>query len=95
MVTNTVPIRATLLTKEQCGFCDDAKALLNRLAHDYPLVIETVNLDSPLGQQLALRGGVLFPPGLFLDDQPYSYGRVSEKKLRRELARRSASPSPA
>jgi hypothetical protein len=48
-----------------------------------------VALRSPAGERLALKGGVLFPPGLFLDDEPFCYGRVSERTLREELARRS------
>ena len=81
-------IRVTLLSQTQCGFCDDAKAVLQRLVREFPLVIETVNLDSAAGERLAVRGGVLFPPGLFLDGEPFSYGRLSERKLRRELERR-------
>lgn len=81
-------IRVTLLTKPHCEFCDDAKGILSRLAVGYPLVIETVDLDSPAGEQLALHGGILFPPGIFLDGEPFSYGRLSERKLRRELERR-------
>lgn len=88
-----VSIHVTLLTKAQCAFCEDAKAILSRLAADYPLVIETVDLDSPVGEQLALRGDVLFPPGLFLNGQPFSYGHVSEKRLRRVLAELSMSAS--
>lgn len=30
----------------------------------------------------------MFPPGIFLDGEPFSYGRPSERKLRRELERR-------
>lgn len=95
MASEAPRICVTLLTKAQCALCDDAKATLSRLARDYPIVIETVDLDSPLGEQLALRGGVLFPPGIFLDDQPFSYGRLSEKKLRRKLAQCSPSGSDA
>jgi glutaredoxin len=84
-------IHVTLLTTPQCGYCEDAKAVLTRLAQDYPLTVEVVELNSPAGERLALVGGVLFPPGLFLDGEPFSYGRVSERKVRRELARRSAS----
>ena len=40
------------------------------------------------GQVLAERSGVLFPPGIFLDGEPFSYGRLSERKLRRELEQR-------
>ena len=81
-------IRVTLLSRAQCDFCDDAKAVLQRLAGEFPLVIETISLDSAAGERLAVRGGVLFPPGLFLDNEPFSYGRLSERKLRRELERR-------
>jgi hypothetical protein len=30
----------------------------------------------------------VFPPGVFLNGEPFSYGRLSERKLRRELDRR-------
>src|SRR5574340_445125 len=82
-------IRVTLLTRADCGFCDDAKTILARLASDYPLAVEVVDLRSPLGEELATRGGVLFPPGVFLDGEAFSYGRLSERKLRRVLERRA------
>jgi hypothetical protein len=82
-------VHVTLLTVPQCSYSEEAKATLLRLAHDYPLEIDVVALRSPAGERLALQGGVLFPPGLFLDDEPFSYGRVSERTLRQELARRS------
>lgn len=83
-----IPIRVTALIMEQCVFCDDAKAILNRLADEYPLEIETLSMVSAEGAQLALEGDILFPPGIFLDGEPFSYGRLSERKLRRELERR-------
>jgi hypothetical protein len=33
---------------------------------------------------------VLFAPGILVDGEPFGYGRLSEKKLRRELTRRAA-----
>jgi hypothetical protein len=84
----TGPLRITLLTRAHCGFCEDAEAILSQLAGEYLLVIETIDVDSPTGEPLALQGGILFPPGIFLDGEPFSYGRVSEQKLRRELERR-------
>ncbi|MGH3665140.1 MAG: glutaredoxin family protein [Egibacteraceae bacterium] len=77
-----------LLTQDQCSSCDDAKAVLERLAGEYPLSVATLELASDEGRDLAARGGVLFPPGVFLDGQPFTYGRLSERKLRRELDRR-------
>jgi hypothetical protein len=82
-------VHVTLLTAPQCSYSEEAKATLLHLAHDYPLDIDVVALRSPAGDRLALQGGVLFPPGLFLDDEPFCYGRVSEPVLRQELARRS------
>jgi hypothetical protein len=89
-LTPNAPVRVTLLTKSACGFCDEAKAILARLALVYSLTIEVGDFASPQGEQLALRGGVLFPPGVFLNGEAFSYGRVSERKLRRELERRAA-----
>ena len=81
-------MKVLLLTQEQCGFCEQAKELLDRLAVEYALSVSTLDLGSSEGQALAMRGGVLFPPGIFLDDEPFSYGRPSERKLRREIERR-------
>ncbi len=77
-----------LLTQERCALCDHAKRVLERLAAEYPLAVTTLELASPEGRALAGRGGVLFPPGVFLDGEAFSYGRLSERKLRRELDRR-------
>lgn len=77
-----------LLTQEHCGSCEQAKVLLNHLSGEYGFSVSTLDLNSPEGQALAMRGGVLFPPGLFIDGEPFSYGRPSERKLRREIERR-------
>jgi glutaredoxin len=74
-----------LLTREDCAFCHDAEAILGRLSKEYAVRVRTVDLDTPDGQELGTRGGVLFPPGIFIDGRPFSYGRPSERKLRREL----------
>lgn len=84
------PIVVTLLTQPQCASCDEAKALLARLGGEYPLTVSTRDLASADGQELAARGGIMFPPGIFLDGEPFSYGRPSERKLRKELKRRMA-----
>ena len=77
-----------LLTQEHCGFCAQAKEILDRLAVEYELSVSTLDLGSPEGEALAVRGGLLFPPGIFLDGELFSYGRLSERKLRREIERR-------
>jgi glutaredoxin len=78
----------TLLTQENCAYCDQAKEVLGRLSGEYPISVTTLDLASPQGQELAWRSGVMFPPGIFIDGETFSYGRPSEKKLRRELDRR-------
>jgi glutaredoxin len=75
----------TLLTKADCGLCDDAKAVLERLRSEFALQIATIDISSHAGQVLAMQAGVIFPPGVLLDGLPFSYGRLSERKLRREL----------
>lgn len=81
-------MNVTLLSQDQCKYCDQAKTVLERLAADYRLSISTLDLASDAGRALAESGGVLFPPGVFLDGEPFSYGRLSERKLRRELDRK-------
>ena len=77
-----------LLTQEQCGFCVQAKEILDRLAVEYGFSVSTLDLSSPEGEALAVRSGLLFPPGIVLDGELFSYGRPSERKLRREIERR-------
>lgn len=81
-----------LLTKEDCAFCDQAKEVLDRLSAEYGFFVRTLDLDSAEGQTLAQSGAVLFPPGVFIDGEPFSYGRLPERKLRRELEGRLRSP---
>lgn len=88
MAAQRETIEILLLTQENCTYCDQAQEVLNRLRGEYPITVSTLNLSSSEGQALAEGNGVLFPPGLFLDGEPFSYGRLSDKKLRRELERR-------
>ena len=79
--------RVTLLTKGDCDLCEQAKAVLARISADSPeVVVEVVDLSSETGRELAERSGMAFPPAVLLDGEPFSYGRLSERKLRRALA---------
>jgi glutaredoxin len=82
-----VTVEITLLTQDDCGFCDQAKNVLDRMSADYPLQVTEVSLASEEGQTLARIAGMLFAPGVLVDGEPFSYGRLSERKLRRTLAR--------
>lgn len=81
-------LQVLILTQDDCAFCDSAKALIDRLSQQYPLSIATLPLGSDDGQALAEKGGILFPPGIFIDGDAFCYGRPSEGKLRREIERR-------
>lgn len=75
-----------LLTKEGCHFCEQAKGVLGRLQGEYELDVRELPLESDEGRELAERSGALFPPVLIVDGEPFSYGRLSERKLRKALA---------
>jgi hypothetical protein len=79
-------VEVVLLTREDCTFCEEAAAILDRLGVEVPLSVRRVDYDSEEGRRLALSGGMLFPPGILIGGRPFSYGRPSERKLRRELA---------
>jgi glutaredoxin len=81
-------LQVTLLTQEACGFCADAKALLSRLAGEYPIQVTELDMRSQEGERLALAAGIMFPPGILVGGRAFGYGRPSERRLRRELARR-------
>ncbi|MGN2642157.1 MULTISPECIES: glutaredoxin family protein [Nocardia] len=80
-------IAITLLTRSDCGLCEHAKQVLARVGQDYPLTVTEIDLRTEDGQRLAATAGVLFAPGVLVDGEPFSHGRVSERKLRRTLAR--------
>jgi hypothetical protein len=52
---------------------------------EFPLNIREVPLQSNEGRILAVRHGVVFAPGILIDGELLSYGRLSENKLRHRL----------
>ncbi len=81
-------VEVTLLTRGACGLCDHAKQVLARLAGEFPLTVREVDLTTPEGQAMGARAGMAFPPAVFIDGEPFGFGRLSERRLRRELSRR-------
>ena len=79
----------TLLTQADCGLCEHAKTVLDRVQHDpaTPVQLRVVDVDlgSDEGRRLAGEAGVLFAPGILLNGKPFAHGRLSERKLRRAL----------
>ncbi|MCZ2404446.1 thioredoxin family protein [Paenarthrobacter sp. Z7-10] len=82
----------TVLTQASCGSCGQAKEVLSRLAREYPLEIRELGLDTEEGRGLAARAGVVFAPGVLIDGDMFSYGRLSEKKLRHHLSLTNSTP---
>ncbi|TFC89987.1 thioredoxin family protein [Cryobacterium sp. TMT4-31] len=76
----------TVLTQEACPSCVNAKNTLAQLADEYPFNIVEIPLASAEGRDLANRVGIVFAPGILIDGELFSYGRLSEKKLRRHLS---------
>jgi len=74
-----------LLTKEDCHFCEQAKDVLARLRGEYDLRVREVALESDEGRSLALEAAAPFPPVVLLNGTTFSYGRLSERKLRKAL----------
>ncbi len=83
-----------LLTQAQCVFCEQAKGVIERMSHSFDLSVATLDLDSAEGAELARSTGLVFPPGLFIDGELVFYGRLSERRLRKELEHRSLSVAP-
>lgn len=82
----TAVAEVTLLAQPDCALCDQAKTVLGGLEQEGLVTVREVDLTGPAGQALAVEHGVLFAPGVLVAGQPFSYGRLSEKKLRRRLA---------
>jgi glutaredoxin len=85
--TLQLPAQVTLLTQPDCALCVRAKTVLTRLADERLVAVTEVDLTGTEGRALALAHGVLFAPGVLVEGEPFSYGRLSEKKLRRHLSR--------
>lgn len=92
--SSTGPLTVTVLTQPDCRFCEHAETVLARVGQDYPLTVRHIPLDSDEGRALAARHGVLFAPGVLLDGALVSYGRLSERRLRRQLSRHHVEQHP-
>lgn len=84
------PHLVELVTSPGCHFCGFAREVLERVGAEVPLQVTEVDLDSPAGQAALARWRVPFPPMVILDGELFSYGRISERKLRATLAARRA-----
>jgi glutaredoxin len=84
-----VAIAVTLLTRRDCALCDHAKQVLTTLGDEFPLEVRELDLATSEGRALGVTTGMAFPPALLIDGEPVGFGRLSERRLRRELTRRA------
>jgi glutaredoxin len=82
----------TLLTQEDCAYCEHARQVLARIGADHPIMVTEIDITADEGRVLASRAGVVFAPGLLVDGRPFGYGRISERRLRRTLQRLASAP---
>lgn len=72
----------TLITTDDCHFCDRAYGILSKLGVD----ARAISVESAEAHELAARGIPLaFLPVLTDGERVLAYGRFSEKRLEREL----------
>jgi glutaredoxin len=80
-------IPLTLVSASDCHLCEQAHSVLDRLGSEFPLEVIEVDWESPTGHSLTSSEGVPFPPAVFLGGSLIGYGRISERALRRRLAK--------
>ncbi len=78
-------VEILLVTAPRCHFCSDALALLDDLASEYNLAIDTIALESDDGVAIATRFRVPFPPVLLINGTYFGHGRISRRKLTKAL----------
>lgn len=78
-------IEVLVLSQATCVYCDAAKGVLETLSQSYPLAIREIDIASDEGRLLATEHGVLFAPGILFNNKLASYGRPSQRRLRRIL----------
>lgn len=81
-------VNITILTQVSCALCDHAKEILTRTSVEFRIDVQEIRMETEEGRNLAIQNGVMFAPGVFIDGKLFSYGRLSEKKLRHHLERK-------
>ena len=82
--TSISAVALTLVTQEECHFCERAHEVLGALG----VTVREIRVDSAEARELAEQGIPLaFLPVLTDGERVIAYGRFSEKRLRKELAR--------
>jgi glutaredoxin len=83
------PCNVTLVTSTRCHLCERARSLLDGLADRYHLDVREVALESDEGAAIVRRWRVPHPPILLIDGDLHGYGRISARRLEKDLSRRA------
>jgi glutaredoxin len=83
--------RLTLYTREGCHLCDEAAHLLRRLAPEFGLDVEEVDIDSDPALLERYWDSI---PVVALDGEPLVSAPFREKHVRAALARRARQSLP-
>lgn len=83
-----------LLTARDCHLCAHGREVLDEIAADGHLRWREVDADSDEGQALAAAAPPLRPVLYDADGHVLAYGRLSARRLRRELRDRARVRSP-
>jgi hypothetical protein len=71
---------------QPCDLCDHAQAVMRRVIADHPMQLTVLHSDSPEAASVAVdAGAAAIRPVLIIDGYPVAYGRLSERRLRRDL----------
>jgi hypothetical protein len=76
------PLQVTLYRKVGCGLCDQAEAMLARIARDTPLAVTTVDIDADPALQARY---FLEIPVVAVDGAHVARAPISELALRAQL----------
>lgn len=87
-----VTARLTVYTAHGCCLCDDARAVLERLAPELDLDVEWVHIDGDPALEAQWRTQI--PAGVLDGRKVFKY-RVDERLLRRRVADGPRTPPPA
>ena len=82
-------MKATLILMgehQPCDLCDHAQAVMSRVVVDHPMELTVLHSDNPEAASVATNAGAAaVRPVLIVDGYPLAYGRLSERRLRRDL----------
>ena len=91
----SLPALVTVVESEACHFCADAHRVLAHVAVDYPLEVNTVDVQSETGRVLMARHRATMSPLVLIDGVFFSNGRLPRRKLSKYLAQRYGAPAAA